>query len=74
MHHAKIMQIKIIIYGMTSIVRILIRYNDHRGGDFHYKSQEKVSQCGINYIKLLHNLHSVANRLNGYEGGLIKIP
>lgn len=31
MHYAKIMQIKIVIYGMTSIVRILIRYNDHKG-------------------------------------------
>jgi hypothetical protein len=55
---------------MTNIVRILTRYNDHRGGDFHYKSQEKVLQCGINYIVLLHYLHSVANHYNGLEGGI----
>lgn len=68
MHYAKIMQIQIAIYGMTSIVRILIRYNDHRGGNFHYKSQEKMSQCDINYIKLLHYLHSVVDQFNGHEG------
>ena len=68
MHYAIIMQIQIVIYGMTRIVGILIRYNDHRGGVFHYKSSKKVLQCGINYIKLLHYLHSVANRYNGLEG------
>jgi len=67
MHYAKIMQIQFVIYGMTSITRILIRYNDYRGGDIHYKSQEKVLQCGINYIKLTHNLHSIVNQFNGHE-------
>ena len=54
MHNAKIMQIQFVIYGMTNIVIILVIYNDYMGGDTHYKSQQKMSQCGINYIKLLH--------------------
>jgi hypothetical protein len=69
MHYAKTMQIQFVIYGMTIIVRILIIYNDSRRGDIHYKSQEKVLQSGINYIKLLHYLHSVANHYNGNGGG-----
>jgi len=40
------------------------------GGDIHYKSQEIVLQCVINYIKLLHYLHSVANHYNGLDSGI----
>ena len=68
MHNAKIMQIQFVIYGMTNIVIILAIYNDYMGGDTHYKSQEKILQCGINYIKLLHYLYSVANQYNRNEG------
>lgn len=29
--------------------------------------KKKISQCGINYIKLTHNLHSVVNQFNSHE-------